>query len=287
MILPEFQYLLPKSMEEACSLAKEHAEDGKVMAGGTDVIVAMKEHVIKPAYIIDIKNLPEMDYIQYDEQTGLHIGALTKLRTIEKSELVKEKMKGVSDAAHYVASTQVRAKGTMVGNVVNASPSADTVPILLALGAVLKVTGTEGKREIPVSEFYVGFKKTALQPGEIITEIQIPALGVNQKASYIKHAIRKAMDLAIVGVAAVVTVEDGICIDAKIALGAVAITAIRATEAEKVLIGNALTDEVIEKASVAAMNECSPISDVRASAEYRKDMIRVFTKRAIKKALEA
>lgn len=251
------------------------------------MVIAMKEHVIKPEYIIDIKGLPDMDQLYYDEKTGLHIGALTKLRTIEKSALVKEKMPAVSDAAHYVASTQVRAKGTMAGNVVNASPSADTVPILLALDAVFKVTGTEGKREIPVSQFYTGFKKTALQPGEIITEIVIPPLKENQKAAYIKHAVRKAMDLAIVGVAAAITVENEICTDAKITLGAVAITAIRAYEAEKVLIGQPLTSDIIEKASLAAMAECSPISDVRASAEYRKDMIRVFTKRAVKKALES
>ena len=251
------------------------------------MVIAMKEHVIRPDYIIDIKELPDMDQLYYEEETGLHIGALTKLRTIEKSTLVKEKMPAVADAAHYVASTQVRAKGTMAGNVVNASPSADTVPILLALEAVFKVMGTEGKREIPVSEFYTGFKKTALQPGEIITEIVIPPLKIGEKAAYIKHAIRKAMDLAIVGVAAAVTAEKGICTDAKITLGAVAITAIHAQEAEKVLIGQPLTDENIEKASLAAMAECSPISDIRASAEYRKDMVRVFTKRAIKKALES
>jgi len=286
MVLPEFEYLAPDNLKDACALAKEHGEHGKVMAGGTDVIVAMKEKHIAPAYIIDIKNIGGLDYIDYDPREGLRIGALTKLRTIEKSQLVQEKFKAISDAAHYVASTQVRAKGTMVGNIVNASPSADTVPALIALRASLKVSGVEGDRVISMDEFYTGFKKTALQPGEIVTDILIPAKKENEHSAYCKHAVRKAMDLAIVGVAANLTVEGRVVKDARIVLGAVAVTAIRSPKAEAELIGNALTEEVIAKASVAAMEDCRPIDDVRASAEYRKDMVRVFTKRAIQKAME-
>ena len=286
MILPEFTYLAPATLEEASKLAKNCDGKCKIMAGGTDIIVAMKEKVIAPEYIIDIKNIPSLDYLDYDPENGLKIGALTKLRTIEKSQMVKEKFKAVADAAHYVASTQVRSKGTMVGNIVNASPSADTVPILLAAGAVLTVYNAGETREIPMSEFYTGFKKTALVVGDIVTGIRIPALKENQKAAYIKHAVRKAMDLAIVGVAAVVTMDGDVCTDAKITLGAVAINAVRAPKAEEILKGQKLTDEVIAQAAVAAMESCNPISDVRASAEYRKDMVRVFTKRAIKKALD-
>ena len=288
MILPKFTFLEPATLEEASKLAKEYDGKCKLMAGGTDVIVAMKEKHIAPEYIIDLKRIPGLDYLDVDPEKGLKIGALTCLRTIEKSQLVKEIYPAVADAAHYVASTQVRSKGTMVGNLVNASPSADTVPILLAANAVLSVYNAEtGTREIPMSEFYIGFKKTALVAGDIVTEIAIPALKENQYAGYIKHAVRKAMDLAIIGVAAIVTMDGNICTDAKITLGAVAITAIRAEEAEKILIGKELTDDVLEEAGVAAMNACNPISDVRASADYRKDMVRVFTKRVIKKALES
>lgn len=286
MILPEFKYLAPATLEEASKLAKDYDGKCKIMAGGTDIIVAMKENVIAPEYIIDIKNIPSLDYLDYDLENGLRIGALTNLRTIEKSQMVKEKFQAVADAAHYVASTQVRSKGTMVGNLVNASPSADTVPILLAAGAVLTIYNAGETREIPMSEFYTGFKKTALAAGDIVTEIRIPALKENQKAAYIKHAVRKAMDLAIVGVAAVVTMDEDVCVDAKITLGAVAINAVRAPKAEEILKGQKLTDEVIAQAAVAAMESCNPITDVRASAEYRRDMVRVFTKRAIKKALE-
>ena len=287
MILPNFTYLAPATLAEASKLAKEYDGKCKVMAGGTDIIVAMKEKVMAPEFIIDIKNIPGLDYIEYDQEKGLRIGALTKLRSIEKSLLVQEKYQAVSDAAHYVASTQVRSKGTMVGNLVNASPSADTVPILLAANAVLTVYNENGIREISMSDFYTGFKKTALVPGDIVTEIRIPALAENQKAAYIKHAVRKAMDLAIVGVAAIVTMNGDVCEDAKIALGAVAVNAVRANKAEDLLKGQKLTDELLEEAASAAMESCHPISDVRASADYRKDMVRVFTKRAIKKALES
>lgn len=287
MILPDFTYLAPETLEEASALAKKYDEKCKVMAGGTDIIVAMKEHVIAPEYIIDIKEISGLDILDYDPEKGLRIGALTPLRTIEKSLLVQEKFSAISDAAHYVASTQVRSKGTMVGNLVNASPSADTVPILLAAGAVLMVYNHGVVREINMSDFYTGLKKTVLVPGDIVTEIRVPVLERNQKAAYLKHAVRKAMDLTIVGAAAVLTVDEGICTDAKIALGAVAVNAIRVPKAEEILIGQKLTEEVVERAAEAAMESCSPISDVRASAEYRKDMVRVFTKRAIKKALES
>lgn len=288
MILPKFTYLEPVTLEEASKLAREYDERCRVMAGGTDVIVAMKEKHIAPDYVIDLKRIPGLDYLDYDPERGLRIGALTTLRTIEKSRMVQEKYPAVADAAHYVASTQVRSKGTMVGNLVNASPSADTVPILLASDATLVIYNAEnGKREVSIRQFYTGFKKTLLEAGDIVTEIIIPVWKENQKAAYVKHAVRKAMDLAIVGVAAVITMDGNICTDAKIGLGAVAIHAIRAVEAENILIGKELTDEVLEEAAVAAMNACQPISDVRASAEYRKDMVRVFTKRAVRKALES
>lgn len=286
MVLPQFEYLAPTTIGEACNLLLELGSGAKVMAGATDLIPPMKDKVIQPEYLIDIKNIEGLDYLEYDEKEGLKIGALTTLRTIETSALVKEKNPAVAHAAKVVASTQIRAKGTMAGNICNASPSCDTAPILLAQGAKILVQGPNKDRVIKIDDFFLGVKKTSLEPGEIVTGIVIPPLAENEKAAYIKHAVRKAMDLAIIGVAVKIQVEDGICKDAKIALGAVATTPIRAPKAEEVLIGKELTDEVIAEASVAAMESCNPISDIRASKEYRKDMIRVFTKRAIKQAME-
>lgn len=257
------------------------------MAGATDLIPPMRDKAFTAEYLIDIKNIPGLDYLEYDEKEGLKIGALTKLRTIETSPLVKEKNPAVAHAAKVIASTQIRAKGTMAGNICNASPSNDSGPNLLAQGAKILVQGPNSDRVIKIEDFFVGVKKTSLEPGEIVTGIVIPPLGEHEAAAYIKHAVRKAMDLAIIGVAVKIKVEDGICTDAKIALGAVATTPIRAPKAEEALIGKALTDDVIIKASEEAMNSCNPISDIRASAEYRKDMVRVFTKRAIKQAMES
>ncbi len=287
MILPEFEYITPPNLKDACNLSMDLGADAKLMAGGTDVVVAMKEKNIAPKYIIDIKDIEGLDYIDYDPAEGWKIGALTKLRTIEKSEAIKKDLTALSDAAHYVASTQVRAKATMVGNLANASPSADTVPVLIAMDAKLKIQGADHEQVCSIADFYTGFKKTLLEPGDIITEISIPALKKNQGAAYLKHAVRKAMDLAIVGVAAFVEVENGICKDAKIVLGAVDITAVRATKAEAMLIGNKLDEGLISKAAIQASEECKPIDDVRGSAEYRKDMIRVFTKRAVGQAVDS
>ncbi len=287
MVLPQFEYLAPKTIGEACNLLLELGSTAKVMAGATDLIPPMKDKVIAPEYIIDLKKIPGLDDLEYDEKEGLKIGALTTLRAIETSPLVKEKNPAIAHAAKVVASTQIRAKGTMAGNICNASPSCDTAPNLLAQGAQILVQGPNKDRVIKIDDFFLGVKKTSLEPGEIVTGIVIPPLAENERAAYIKHAVRKAMDLAIIGVAVKIRVEVGICTDAKIALGAVAATPIRAPRAEEALIGKALTDEVIVRASEEAMNSCHPISDIRASAEYRKDMIRVFTKRAIKQAMES
>jgi carbon-monoxide dehydrogenase medium subunit len=228
-----------------------------------------------------------MNYLEYDDKDGLRIGALTKLRAIEMSAMVKAKNPAVAQAAKYVASTQVRAKGTMVGNICNASPSGDTAPTLIAQNAVVLVHGPDDKtRQIPAGEFFKGVKKTFLEKGEVVTGIVVPPLAANEYAAYIKHSVRRAMDLAIVGVAAWLKMDGNKCVDCRIVLGAVATTPIRAPAAEKLLIGNAITDDLLSQAGIAAMNSCKPISDVRASAEYRSDMVRVFTKRSVKKALE-
>ncbi len=287
MVLPNFEYLTPATLGEACNLLAELGDGAKVMAGATDLIPPMKDKAISPEYIIDLRNIPDLDYLDYDDKQGLKIGAMTTLRTIEFSKEVKKNNPAVAYASKVVASPQIRAKGTLVGNICNASPSCDNGPNMIAQEATILVQGPNSDRVIKAEDFFTGVKKTSLEPGEIVTGVIIPALAKNQKASYIKHAVRKAMDLAIIGVAVKLTMDGNKCTDAKIALGAVATTPIRAPQAEEILIGKELTDEIIVKASEAAMNICEPISDIRASKEYRKDMIRVFTKRAIKQALES
>lgn len=289
MALPNFDYVIVKSLEEASNLVKEKGAKCVLMVGGTDVILLLKENVLKDVdTVIDIKDIPELNQLDYEEGKGVTVGALTKLFAIQNSEMIKAQMPAVADAAHYVASSQVRRKGTMAGNICNASPSADTAPILVAMNATVKTYNAEGGREIPIDEFFVGVKKTALDKanGEIVTQILIPELKSGEGSAYFKHSVRKAMDLAIVGVAAWVKMDGNKVADCRIAMGGVGITPLRAPKAEAMLIGSELTDELLEQAAVQASEECSPISDVRASAEYRKDMVRVYTKRAVKKAIE-
>lgn len=289
MALPEFNYVAAKTLEEASALVASQGSKCTVMSGGTDVIIQLKENMLKDLEtVIDLKTIPDMNALEFIEGEGLKIGANTKLFAIQSSKVVNEKMPAVAQAAHYVASSQIRRKGTMVGNICNASPSADTAPILMAMNAKVKTFSQEGRREIAIDDFFTGLKKTALNKskGELVTGLFIPELKSGEGSAYFKHAIRKAMDLAIVGVAAWVKMDGKKVVDCRIAMGGVDLTTKRAKEAEKMLIGNEITDELLEKAAVMASTECHPISDVRASAEYRTDMIRVYTKRAINKAIE-
>ncbi len=287
MILSDFTYAAPESVDEAITLLGQYGGKAKLMAGGTDLINFIKTKAIQPEVVIDIKGIPDMEQLEYDPKKGLTIGALTKLIDIEKSPVVKKEYPALAEAVHLIASTQIRNKGTLVGNVCNASPSADSVPALFVLDAKLTVKGANGERVIPIGEFYQGFKKLALAEDEIVTGIVIPPMPDNSRAAYKAHTVRKAMDLAIVGVAANLTIDEaGICREAKVALGAVAVSCVRAPKAEAVLVGQKITPELAAKAGEEAMKDCRPISDVRASAEYRHDMVRVFTKRAVLAALD-
>ena len=286
MALPVFDYTKVASLEEASKLSKEYGDKAKLMAGGTDVILLIHAKAIPAELVIDIKDIPGLDEIKYVDGEGMYIGALVKLFDIQSSELVAQKMPALCDAARYVASPQIRRKGTMVGNICNASPSADTASILVAMNAVVKVYNVDGEKEIPIDDFFKGVKKTALEPGDVVTGLFIPELKKGEGSAYFKHSVRKAMDLAIIGVGAKITMDGNKIADARVCMGGVGITPLRAKNAESILIGNEITDELLEKAGVAASEECSPISDVRASAEYRKDMVRVYTKRAVKKSVE-
>ena len=286
MTLPAFDYVRAGSLKEASELASEKGSKAILMAGGTDVILLMKAKAVPADTVIDIKEISDLDSIVFSEGEGMRIGALAKLFDIQTSDIVREKMPALADAAHYVASAQIRRKGTMAGNICNASPSADTASILLAIDAKVKVYNNENEKEISIGDFFKGFKKTCLEKGDIVTEIFVPELKKGEGSAYFKHSVRKAMDLAIVGVAAWIKMDGSRVADCRIAMGGVGTTPLRAYSAEKILKGSELTDDLLEKAAVAASEECSPISDVRASAEYRKDMIRVYTKRAVKKAVE-
>ena len=286
-----FEYLKATTLEQAVSTLAARNGAAKLLAGGTDLLPALKEELLVPDYLVDIKALPGLDSIRYDEE-GLRLGALVTIRAVETSSLIQgsRPFDVLAQAAGTLGSVQVRNRATIGGNLCNASPSADMAPALLALGATLHLQGPAGTRSVSIEEFFTGPGETVLGPDELLTEVRVPKpLGSKLGGVYLKHTPRAAMDLAVVGVAAVVSVApgDATCAEIRIGLGGVAPTPVRARQAEAVLRGKRLDDTLVETASKLAADDCSPISDVRASAEYRRAMVAVLTERAIRQAWAA
>jgi carbon-monoxide dehydrogenase medium subunit len=288
MYLPRFEYIEPKSIPEICSLLYRYGDEAKLLAGGTDLFVRMKEKEIKPKYLIDLKAIPGLDSIKYQEATGITLGALTILDDIEKSPLIQARAKILSLAAATVGVIQTRNKATLGGNLCNASPAADMAPALLAMDAQVRLIGLEGERTIPLDGFFVGPGQTVLHPGEILAEVIIPENTLSQTGVYLKFSTRKALDLAIVNLGVVLqasTERDSIQ-DIRVAIGAVAPTPLRLKAVEEMLKGKAPDDQWLDQAAQKAWEAIQPITDLRASADYRREMAKVFLKRGIKMAWE-
>lgn len=283
-----FEYLEPLSIEEAVSLLKKYGNKARVLAGGTDLVPLMKEKTVRPECVISIGRIAGLDYIRFDGEKGLRIGALTTLRSIEQSPQLQPKYGLICQAASQMASIAVRNVATVGGNLCNASPSADIAPSLLTLSATTKLVSTAGERIVPLEDFFIGPGATALKTDELLTEVQIPSPPAHTAGVYIKYTTRGGEELALIGVAVLLTLGegDGTCTDAKVALGAVAPTPIRARGAEGVLKGKKIEQGLIEKAAQTASDESSPIDDIRGSAEYRREMIKIFARDAIRQAAE-
>lgn len=276
-----FNYLEPATVEEAVSLLSKYDGKARAIAGGTDLLVQIRGKTIKPEYVVDIGYIPGLDYINYDEKQGLSIGALATIRAIEKSDKLCRIYPVISQAAGLLGSVAIRNVATIGGNLCNAAPSADTAPPLIGLSARARIIGPGGERLVSLEDFFTGPGETVLKAGELLLEIQVPVPPPGTRGVYLKHG-RSAVDLATVGVAVVMALESGgVCRDVKIVLGAVAPTPMRAKKAEGVLRGKKVEPALVEEAAQVASGEAQPITDVRASAEYRKEMVKVFTRRAI------
>lgn len=284
--LPDFEHHAPASLSEALGLLSKYGEKAAVYAGGTDLLVSMKKREKTPEHLIDLKKIGEMKGIHPDGNKGIRIGALTTLGELERSVLVREKLAILWDAVTLMASPQVRPLGTLGGNLCSAVPSADTAPPLIALGASVKMAGPGGEREVLLENFFRGPKESVLGKDNLMKEIFIPQPADFTCGKYIKLMRREALDLALVGVAAFLTMDSKgkICKAARIALGAVAPTPIRAFQAEEVLINQEITEARTAEAGKAASVVCRPISDIRSSLAYRCSMVEVLTKRAIMEA---
>ncbi|MFA5524748.1 MAG: xanthine dehydrogenase family protein subunit M [Tissierellales bacterium] len=273
--MKSFEFFKPQTLKEASELLIAHGDNAHILNGGTDLVVRMRENLTTPEVIVDIKGIKELHEISYDANNGLFVGACVKLSDMAHKKVVVENYSFLADAAETVGSGQVRNLATMAGNNVNASPLADTSTPLLATDAVVCIYGPNGEREVSIHDFFKGVRKTCLVHGEIVTGIKIPAYK-ELKGVFTKNSRRKDVDLSTV-CTTVVKVGDEI----RIAMGAVAPTPIRAWEAEKLAKGAELTDEVINKIADMAASEAKPIDDVRASKEYRVEMVRVMVRRSL------
>jgi carbon-monoxide dehydrogenase medium subunit len=278
-----FDFYQPTTLQEASRLLREKGPGGRFLAGGTDLVIAMKEKGLLPNYIVDLKRVPAISGIRQNSDGSISLGALTTMYEIEISPLIKKKFHFLAQSAAEVGSIQIRNRATIGGNMCNATPSADTAPALIALGARAKISGAAGERSISLEEFFNGPGQTVLSPDEILTEIFIPRTPSGLVGEYIKFSPREMMDLAYVGVAVAYDFEPQkrTCAGVRIVLGAVAPTPIRAKRAEATVEGQVLNESLAENAGNIAAEEAKPISDVRSTADYRRAMVAAMTKRAL------
>lgn len=286
--LPEFDYLKPASLAEASQFLAQHAGEARPFMGGTDTFVRMRDGFWKEKYLVDVKNLDGMSQLSFDPTAGLTIGASVNMNRVAASPEVREYYPVLAEAAHTVASYQLRTRATLAGNICNASPAGDTIGPCLVLNASLQVHGVDGVRREPLSAFFVGPGRTVLKPGDIVTAIVFPLPPQNYAARYIKLGRNAIGDLAIVGVTALgypdSSTPSGYSF--RLALASVAPTPFVPAQVQTILAENPITEAVIAEAAEAAMNACAPIDDVRGSARYRKFMVRNLTKRAITEVWE-
>ena len=279
--MKSFEFFEPTTLAEASRLfAEEHAQ---LLAGGTDLVIGMKALTETPQSVISLQKIPGLAGITTDGDS-INIGAMTKVREIELSTDIQQHHTALAEGASEIGSIQIRNLATVGGNIAHASPAADTVAGLLVANAQVDIASADGERTVPINELFTGPGQTVLTPGEIITRFRLPSPASG--SHYIKHKIREVMDLAFIGVAAAIDMDNGTITDARIGLAAVAPTPIRATEAEELLKGNTPTPELLEQAGEAAAAASSPISDLRCSAEHRREMVDVLTRRTLEQAAE-
>ncbi len=285
-MIPRFHYHEPTSLQETVEILAQYGDQAKLLAGGTDLIIMMRRGRIRPEHIVGLSNVPGLDHLQMNGDCT--IGALATHRSIEKWWALKGAILALVEGAQVVGGHQVRNIATIGGNLCNASPAADTPPPLLCFDARVHLSGPNGTRVVPLDEFFTGPGQTLRDPAEVLTEIVMPPPPPHTGSAFLKAGRRRAMEISIVNVAARITLEDDgkTCQDARIALGAVAPTPIRARAAEEFLRGKYLEASVISEAGRRAVAESRPISDVRASADYRRRLVEIMVERAIGKCLE-
>ncbi len=284
MIPGEFTYIAPSSVAEAANLLAEHGFDAKILAGGQSLIPAMRFRLSVPAIIIDLNTVKGIDYLREDNG-HLAIGAMTREAQLEDSVHVQTHYPLLADAARVIGDPLVRNMATVGGNIAHADPANDHPAVMLAYNAQVVATGPNGSRTIAIDDFFTGLFENALNDDEVLTEIRIPRPSANSSGAYVKLE-RKVGDYAISAVGVQITLDGDTCTGARVGLTNVSAVPMRATNAEQILVGQKLTNEVLEEAGRAAAAECDPAADLRGSVEYKRDLTRVLLKRALRKAVE-
>lgn len=274
----DVSYFRPEKLDQAVEFLKDHQE-ATLWAGGTDLVIQLENKRLKISEIIDLKSINELRFIEAGNP--IRIGSMTTIHDLESSDLIKKEFPVLAQAAHALGSWQIRTLATVGGNVSNAAPSAETASPILILDGKMVVETKEGEKEIPAEQFFKGPGQTVLKQDEILKEIRLSKLPEGFKSIYLKHSLRRSMDIALVSVACALETEGDKCTEIRLGLGAVAPVPMRAENAEKMLSGQMLTEELIEEASSAAAAECHPIDDIRATAGYRRELVQVLVRRAL------
>ncbi len=273
-------YSFPGSVQEAVALLQGHGPQGYIIAGGTDLMPLMARQEIRPTALIDVTRIPTLQRLEIEGEQ-LTIGAAVTYSRLLAFPALGERLPFLAEAIHRIGGTQVRNVATLVGNIANASPAGDSLAALYVLGAVVHVEGPQGVRAVPIASFILGVRRTALQPAELVTHVTLDMPGPTWHGAFEKLALRRALAVSLASVAVLVQIEDGAVAEARIALGAVAPTVVRAQEAEAFLAHRVLDNGTIAKAALLASQATSPIDDVRASAQYRRQAVRGLVRRAL------
>ena len=282
----KFEYLEPKSLQEACELLEQHPDDGKLIAGGTALLIMMRMRLLNPGYIISLEKIPDFNCIRYDDKEGLRIGAGARHREIELSPAVRTHYPMIHETFRKVAQPRIRNMGTIGGNLCQGDPLTDPGASLMTLDAELTLTSAKGKRVLPLEQFFIDYYQTDLRPGEILTDIRVPPPAKGLGWSHIKFMPRSQEDFATVGVALTLSVRNDHCEDIRLALNSVAPTILRAKRAEGVLRGKKVTDQLLREMGETAATEVDPMDDNRGSADYKRELVKVLVRRAAKEALQ-
>jgi carbon-monoxide dehydrogenase medium subunit len=286
-MLPKFDYFAPQTLQETFELLEKHGKDAKLLAGGTDLIVSLRAREQRPKSVIDIKGVKELHELSFDEKRGLTVGAAVNLNKLIHYDAVSKNYPLLNEAVSTIGDYEIRNRATLVGNICNGSPAADSAPALLVLDANVNIVSQKGKRTVPVREFHTGVKKTVLASNELVTSISVPTPPKGYKGGYLKGRRTVGEDLAVVGVGGLVTPGSKGGKSVRLAYASVAPTPVRALEAEKVFDSNKPLNDLLDQAMPIVRKTVSPISDVRGGRDYRMNLVEVLTRRLLRQLWEA